>query len=273
MATQVRPPQKSRKSPAKAGQVVGKRALDQARATKAAKKAQTVAEAKSATDGNGAGEFAGTAFDPATAEKRTPKKAQTKNGKDEESTLNPFDPKRLRIAPRFLETGGTKLRTNIVPVKVPNDQMWFRTHPDPAFRLEEVAILKMKNAKDSDKFCLVDPDLVDQLEEDEWRPYWLILTYDHQSKVVFWWPIPMPYDGKHHTAHSSAAEHAETAIDTWLKIRYNGGLQGYEAREPVRVIPEPDWPENITPEGLLEIAFRRRYVKSLDHPAIIELRG
>ena len=42
--------------------------------------------------------------------------------------------------------------------------------------------------------------------------------------------------------------------------------------KPTGKLPEPEWPEKDF-QSLVDIAFKDRYIRELDHPALRRLRG
>jgi hypothetical protein len=46
----------------------------------------------------------------------------------------------------------------------------------------------------------------------------------------------------------------------------------YEHFEPAAEMPDPEWP-NLTFKEILRIAFRDRFIDTLEHPIVRQLRG
>ena len=76
--------------------------------------------------------------------------------------------------------GSTKLLTK-VPVKRPHKHDWFRVHPDPAYRLEAVGLLKYSD--EDDELFWVDPDLFVEIG-DIADPYMLFTAITRQKVVT-----------------------------------------------------------------------------------------
>jgi hypothetical protein len=73
--------------------------------------------------------------------------------------------------------------------------------------------------------------------------------------------------------YRSAREAAERAITSWLRIKANMSLGvAYELFEATGNFPEPEWPE-VEFSEILRVAFRERYIDSIDHPLVKRLRG
>ena len=87
------------------------------------------------------------------------------------------------------------------------------------------------------------------------------------------WPVKQPGpDGKINEWHRSAAEAAELAMTRWIRVKANMDLGAYEMFAAESTIQEPVWPD-LPFQELLRIAFKDRYIGSLDHPIIKRLRG
>jgi hypothetical protein len=57
-----------------------------------------------------------------------------------------------------------------------------------------------------------------------------------------------------------------------VRVTSNFNLGAYEVYEASADIPEPKWPEADF-RTLIQIAFRERYIDSIDHTVIRRLRG
>lgn len=182
-------------------------------------------------------------------------------------TSNPFEPANLRLTQNFGASTGVKKLVTTIPVRKPNRQDFVRTHPDPAYRLE-TAVLELREERET---YLVIPDLWPELAG-ELTPKVLFTTINRQS-VLFLWAIRMPgEDGKLDDWNASALEAAGLARDTWIRVSANMSLGAYDIYQASADLPDPEWPD--LPFGkLLEIAFRGRFIDTLDHPVLRRLRG
>jgi hypothetical protein len=96
----------------------------------------------------------------------------------------------------------------------------------------------------------------------------------NRAGVVFLWPVRLPdTDGRQLAWHQSAAEAAEMAVKSWVRIKANMSLGAYDVFEASSTIPEPTWPKDLTFEQMLRIAFKGRLVDNLNHPVLKRLRG
>ena len=180
---------------------------------------------------------------------------------------NPFDPTRLRLSQNFAETVGVRKLLTTVPVRKPNRQEFVRVHPSPDYRLE-TAVLELKEERET---YLVSPDLWSDIPG-ELVPKVLYTTINRQG-VLTLWPIRLPGDdGRLDEWNATALQVAEMAQSRWVRISANMGLGAYDVYQAVGSFPEPDWPAASFQE-ILTIAFRGRFIETLDHPALRRLRG
>ena len=142
-----------------------------------------------------------------------------------------------------------------------------RVHPDPAFRLETV-ILEFKEEGES---YLVASELWSELVG-ELTPK-ILFTAINRQKTLFIWPVRLPgEDGRHNEWNASALEAAQLAQSKWVRVSANMNLGAYEIFEANSELTDPEWPETDFTK-ILETAFKGRYIKDLDHPALRRLRG
>ncbi len=180
---------------------------------------------------------------------------------------DPFDLSRLRLSQDFAGKIGVKKALITVPVRKPHRQWFLRVHPDPSWRLE-TAVLELSDERET---YLVEPALWPELSG-EVAPKVLFTAMNRQG-VVFLWPVRLPgADGRHDEWNRSALEAAQIAMNSWVRIAANMSLGGYEVYKATGEFPDPDWPE-IGFKGLLEVAFKERFIQTPDHPVIRRLRG
>jgi hypothetical protein len=174
---------------------------------------------------------------------------------------------RFRLAQNFDEVAGvSKVIVNVNVVK-PGPQVWFRVHPDEAYRLP-VALL---NLKDENETFVVDPSIADQLAA-EIVPH-ILFTYVTRQGVVGIWPVRMPRsDGRTDGWMRSSHEAAQLGTTRWVRLQANRSGGAYDVNVTKAQLPEPEWPD-MTFERLLEIAFTDHIIESLDHPVLRRLRG
>lgn len=178
-----------------------------------------------------------------------------------------FDPNSLRLSQDFGATVGVKKIRVTVPVRRPDNQWFVRVHPDEAWRLP-VAIIELREDRE---VYVVDPKICAELSR-EVAPKLLVSAINGQNDF-FLWPIRLPGpDGKIDEWNRSAREIAETAKKQWVRVLPNRTLGLYDAMAASTKLAEPVWPEQSFKE-LLAIAFRDKFISSLDHPVLKKLRG
>jgi hypothetical protein len=180
---------------------------------------------------------------------------------------DPFDVNKLRLDQSFVEAAGVKKLLTTVPVRRPNPQDFVRVNPDPDYR----AALALIELKDDREIYLLTPDIARELTGE----YVMAMLYTaiNRAGVVFLWHVKLPPpDGRIIEWHRSAAEAAELAMRKWVRLKANMQLGAYEMFESQGTIPDPEWP-TLSFNELLRIAFRDRYISSLDHAVIKRLRG
>jgi hypothetical protein len=171
------------------------------------------------------------------------------------ASSDPFSLSNLKLSQNFGETLGVKKLLTKVPVRKPDHQWFVRVHPSEENRLV-TATLKIKEERGS-----------------EIKPTILLLAINRQD-VPFLWDIPMPdAQGKHHEFHASALNAAlNYATKKWIRIRANIPLGGYDVSSAEGDLSQPQWPE-LSFQEILTLAYRERFIRSMDHPVIQKLRG
>ena len=178
-----------------------------------------------------------------------------------------FDLSRLRLSQNFSEKVGVKKALLTVPVRKPGRQDFIRVRPGEDMYIQ-TAVLELK---DEHETYLVDPDIWPELPS-ELVPKALFTTINRQG-VLTLWPVRLPgEDGRHDEWSRSALEAAEIAKTRWIRVVANMSLQAYEVYEATGNFPDPEWPD-VSFQKILEIAFKDRFIRTLDHPVIRRLRG
>jgi hypothetical protein len=189
------------------------------------------------------------------------------DGDDGDEKGNPFDPRKLRLSQRFSEGGDVRRVHTTVPVRKPHRQEFVRVHSAENMRIE-TALLDFKEER---QLYLVEPALWPALPG-EASPRTLYTAVTMQG-VVMLWPVRLPDEtGRLDPWNTSAHEAAKRAESRWIKASANMHLGAYDVFEAMGQIPDPIWPD-LAFEQLLEIAFRGRFIDSLDHPVLRRLRG
>lgn len=182
---------------------------------------------------------------------------------------DPFDPERLRVSQDFAVSIGVKKLTTTVPVRKPSKEWWITTHPSEKYRIE-TAVLELKEDRE---IYLVDRPLWSELmTEATFSPRLLITTINRQN-VLFLWPIRMPNsEGRIDDWNCSAMEAASRAQGKWVRVAANMNLGAYDIYEAQAPLTPPEWPA-LPFNELLRVAFRDKFITSMDHPILKKLRG
>lgn len=172
----------------------------------------------------------------------------------------------VRLSQDFSVLAATEKLLTHVPVRRPAKHVFFRVHPDEAYRLE-AAIVEI----DSEDTYLIHPNVLSAIPELV-RPARLHVYVTRQGAVGLW-AVKLPTDdGKVNPWHASAAEAAQVAMEKWIRLIPNRDLGAYEVIAAENIPTEPAWPKKTMVE-LVTKAFADRYVENEDHPLLRELLG
>jgi hypothetical protein len=183
---------------------------------------------------------------------------------------DPFDPASLRLSQDFnAMVGGEKVVLSI-PVRKPGREVWFRVHPGEDYRLNTL-VLQLKD-EEAETYLLSSSLQSLQSVETTVRPVTLF-TGINRAGAVFLWPVSLPGpDGRDNEWFRTAREAAQVAMTRWIRLEADRNANGYAYRITSAELPEPSWPAKTFGE-LLKVAFRDRFIDSLDHPVLKRLRG
>lgn len=173
----------------------------------------------------------------------------------------------LRLSQDFEEEANVKPVLSKVPVRKPQNQWFFRVHPDSEYRMP-CGLIDMK---DTGEVYFVHPKIHQVAAGDLTRVE--LLTCVTRQKAIFLWPIKLPSaGGRTYGWLDSARDVAAAGTKNWVRMSSNMQLQAYEYVEAQDDLGEPEWPSQDFRE-LLEIAFKGRIISSPDHPVLKNLRG
>lgn len=141
-------------------------------------------------------------------------------------------------------------------------------HPSDDYRLQTALFTDEVNRE----AYLVVPELWDALAE-EIQPTFLFAGITRTTSNVFLWPARVPEtDGRRNNWHVSMLRAVEKAMTRWVRVQANMQDGKYDVFEATGAIPDPEWPE-MTFRDMLKIAFEDRFINSIDHPILKQLRG
>jgi hypothetical protein len=190
------------------------------------------------------------------------------NGTVPEQSPDPFDIESLRLSQDLSTSLGVKKALLTVPVRKPSREWFVRTHPDEAYRLM-TAVIELK--EDREVYLVSRPLWTELAGESIFSPRLLITAINRQG-VLFLWQIRLPDpSGRTNEWNKSSLEAAELARSKWIRVQANMSLGAYEVTYAERLL-DPEWPD-LSFQELLRIAFKDRFIPSLDHPVLRQLRG
>jgi len=185
----------------------------------------------------------------------------------EAATVNPFDPSRLRLSQDFASAINVKKVLTTVPCRKPNRHEWVRVRPGEEWRLE-TGMFEDKIHREN---YLVERSLWSELLG-EIYPVCLFCAVTKQGDILLW-PVKLPgTDGKSNAWNDSAMEAAKLAETRWVRVASNLPAGMYDLYEAAGELADPKWPEMSFTE-ILKLAFKNRFIQSVDHAALKALRG
>ena len=188
------------------------------------------------------------------------------SGTDNDKPADPFDPVRLRLTESAKI--GVRKAVTVISCSKPNRQQFVRVHPSEEYRMQTALFTDEVNRES----YLVVPELWDELAG-EIQPTFLFASITKTTNNVFLWPVRVPdTDGRRNNWHLSALRAAELAMTKWVRVQSNMSDGKYDVFEATGNIPDPEWPE-VSFRDLLKVCFDDRYIDSLEHPILRQLRG
>jgi hypothetical protein len=199
---------------------------------------------------------------PAPALSRQPAPAKVP-GKSASKPL--LDLAKYRGANKALPENGSPMGTQTnIPIKKPGSKNFFRVHPDPSYRLYDVAVFE----EEGGDVYLPELELPDDVSE--FVTYMNLFTaISHRGKLFVW-----KFKATDTSWLHSNLRVGRRAVDEWVRIKADfetGGYNIFTAPEPLHSKP-PVFPA-LSPEEIFTLAFDSRRITSVEHPLIRSLRG
>lgn len=201
----------------------------------------------------------------------TDKKVPTSNGESITPAANDPEPdfSQFRLRQDYTETVGTKKLLTTVLVHKPYKHDFVRTHHNPSYQLN-TKVLELEHEKET---YLIHPELWGALEGETTIVDKTLLTAISNRGEVFLWPIGLPRENQTRNSwNESARDIASCAVDKWIRLRSNTSAKLYEAIDGGGIKKEPEWPK-LSFNQLLQMAFKDKIIKTLDHPVLRRLLG
>jgi hypothetical protein len=191
------------------------------------------------------------------------------SGEAERRNHDPFDPARLRLNQDFASSGGVKRHRTHVQVRKPTYEEWVMVHPADEYMVETM-VLEIKGSRET---YLLDPELHEYLATEPTVSRRQLLTVVNRQRSVFVWPLKLPpLDGRREPWSETAMEIAHEAKTRWVRMRSDASSGCYVFDTPLAKLDDPIWPEEKF-RDLLELAFKKTRIDSLNHPIVRQLRG
>ncbi|WP_417385644.1 hypothetical protein [Gimesia sp.] len=106
------------------------------------------------------------------------------------------------------------------------------------------------------------------------RPAVLRLAIARRSPQPFLWRCFLPGpDGRTNAWHQSLIEASRLAEDNWVRVVASMPDGMYLTYEATAELSAPEWPAELGMSDYLELAFRDKMIRDLDHPLMKRLRG
>ncbi|WP_430451942.1 hypothetical protein [Rhodopirellula europaea] len=185
-----------------------------------------------------------------------------------ETPPDPFDPAALRINPNTA-AGAIGVKRKLVTLKVgkPDKMEFCRVHPDESYRID-TAIVEDKINRES---YLVTPALWPELPDFIQLVRLCVAVNRHGT--TFLWPAKLPDpNGRPMDWHTSMLEAQELAINSWVRVQADMAAGSYAVFEATGNLPDPEW-SDLTMAEMLKLAFKTRFIDSMNHPFLQELFG
>jgi len=133
-------------------------------------------------------------------------------------------------------------------------------------------VIELKGERGGGESYLVAPHLRAALVvEPTFRPKMYVTAISTQG-TLFLWDVNIPRDDRADNWSKTALAALDLATKSWVRIAANMGTGGYDAWQATGNLPEPQWPDMPFRE-ILRLAFKERYIESLDYPILRRLRG
>lgn len=185
---------------------------------------------------------------------------------DQSVNLNPFDPKRLRLAQQTVQV---REHLTTIPVRRPAREWFIRCHVSDDYRVLTV-VLELKEDRE---IYLVDPDIVDMISHEPCVGARYLITSITRQGSLFLWPVRVPdASGRIDSWNRSALDAIALASDSWVRVYADINAGAYKPIVAEVELAQPAWPQ-IPFEEILRVAFKDRYIADVNHPILRKLRG
>ena len=182
---------------------------------------------------------------------------------------NPFDPASFRLDESELDQPAVKPELISLPVRRPEKFEFVRVCSDPNYRFGPLPYIELKQR--SKEFFIFPKEFRVNLQP---REYWIgriFLATNTLEKPFLWVVKAQSPTGRTCDWYTTELECAERAMDEWLQVVADENA--YSVALAQDNLGEPVFPTHKTPQEILKLGFKHRWVESLDHPVFNQLRG
>lgn len=172
----------------------------------------------------------------------------------------------LALPQNFATDAPVKKLLTHVAISKPKKKDFFRVRPGASWR-HRCAMLKDHR----DELWFVAGRLVEHLGHDLIVVNLLLYTYKNSG--VGLWPLRVPGDGAIQPYLESEMQAAEVSETSWTRIVWDADRRCYDVRVSEIDLGEPEWPEDLDFNGILNIACRNRMISAPDHVVLQKLEG
>jgi hypothetical protein len=167
--------------------------------------------------------------------------------------------------------GQSATKPTLLQVKKPHKQATVQLQPDRTqwFMLQCFVLHGEAEGKGGDKSYYPILPAVAELVPESVIPVQFI-PYVTVNGTLMLWPVSMKRDakGELNSWHASALDLIEeySASGDWIRVVANQEAGGYDVKVMALSLA-PKWP-SMTKQEMLDLAFKKRLIKDLDHPVI-----
>ena len=165
---------------------------------------------------------------------------------------------------------GVTTEYTVIPIRNPKPDEFFRVTPGEGYSMN-VNILQMKT---DNEWYLVDEDILPDIQLESQLKVMQLYVCVTQNSTPCVCLIPLPdSDGRLNSWHGSGHKSMEEAKSFWVRRQADKSNGGYLITKASNAqLPDPKWPTESL-EDLIEKAFDRYYIDTIDHPVLRRLRG
>jgi hypothetical protein len=181
---------------------------------------------------------------------------------------NPFDPESFRLDESDLDQPAVKPELISLQVRRPEKFEFIRVCSDPRFRFGPMPYIELKRSRD---YYIFPKEFRAHLQP---REYWIgriFLVTNTLEKPFLWVIKAQSPTGRSCDWYTSELECAERAMNDWVQVVAEENA--YTVALAQDNLGEPVFPTHKTPGEIMELGFKHRYVKDLEHPVFNVMRG